>query len=286
MTDTAGTTRFENDVAEELGIQTLQDKTPEKKSHLAVVQQEEDWGCAPQSEESHPLDDTQINQAIKHFQQNLDEWNFYGTSFSELITKFHDWSVELWSHFIPSYWKDKPISKPEFLFKFERAGRRVLGHYHRGRNDTGLKYEISINPGWLVARSEAQTAAVVLHELMHAFEEIVGISSKSRNNYHKKWFCDHAEEIGIPCSKFGAEAGIVKGSPFAEWTIHRGLNKSKPLVTIDAENAREACKVKRTYWFCDCAPRPVRVHVARGTLLNATCNNCGKRFRRKVSDED
>ena len=170
--------------------QTHQDKNVGTTTRLTVVPpndppQEEDWGCAPQSEEPQPLDDTEINQTIKQFQQNLDDWEFYGTSFSKLIEKFHEWSVELWSRFIPSRWNDKPVSRPELLFKFQREGRRVLGHYHRGRNDTGLKYEISINPGWLVVRTEAQTAAVVLHELMHTFEDIVGISSKSRNNYHK-----------------------------------------------------------------------------------------------------
>ena len=220
--------------------------------------QNENCGCAPQSQGTYPLNESEINQTIKKYQGELKDWTFGGESLSEMVRKFHDCSIELWSQFIPSHWNMELVSRPELYFRFQRERRRVLGHYHRGRNDAGLKYEISINPWWLVVRTESQTAAVVLHELMHAFEDIVGISSKGRNNYHKKWFRDHAARIGIPCSKYGAEAGIVQGSPFAEWVILQGLNESKPLVGIDAETAKDSCKVKRTYWVCGCARRPDR----------------------------
>src|SRR5437867_2584099 len=96
---------------------------------------------------SFPDADEAINRAIATFQDQLDEkWNYQSLPFGMLVRDVRAWSHDLWDRFMPKEWDGALINRPPLLFRFQREGDRVLGHYRRGRNDIGLRWEISINP--------------------------------------------------------------------------------------------------------------------------------------------
>jgi len=229
-----------------------------------------------------PCGDDAMNRDLAAYQDHLNDWHYGGADLAQAVTKIRNWSAELWPRFVPAEWKGQAVVQPQILFRFYRDGTAVLGHYHRGRNDAGLRWEVSINPRHLQHRSEAQVASTVLHELLHCFEDITGTMPKSRNNYHSAWFRRHAKFLGIPCTTYGHDLGIADPSPFAVWAHERGLSfESEMLATASAVNEVHV-RPKRAAWICDCPQdQLVVVLVAAGAELRARCGRCGAEYRRR-----
>jgi hypothetical protein len=237
-----------------------------------------------------PATDEATNRLVAHYQDGLADWTFGALDLSQLVRKVRSWSADLLDRFIPSEVGGRPVPCPEFLFRFEREGTRVLGHYVPGRNDTGLRCEISVNPVHLSARSERQIAAVILHEQLHWLEETVRVTPRSAaaNGYHSAWFRHFAESLGIPCTRYGAELGIVTPSRFSTWADERGLSdEACAPQTEDGSNHDPFAPVerpvgKRVPWVCSCPTGDlVTVQVPRGSELQARCERCGDLFKRK-----
>jgi hypothetical protein len=234
------------------------------------------------------INDQLLNQRIAAHQDDLNEWKHAGVDLSEAVKKIRGWASELWEFFIPSEWQGKGIACPEFLFRFDWEHPRVLGHYVPGRNDTGLRWEISINPRHLRSRSEVDTAATVLHELLHCFEDLAGRAREHANNYHSAWFRQQAEAHGIPCTRYGGDLGVRNPSPFLEWARARAL-RGEPTIRAAALAVEQppVSRAKRAVWICWCTPsEAVSVLVARGAELEAVCQRCGKKFRRRDEPGD
>ncbi len=225
--------------------------------------------------------DTSINAAIATFQDQLEPWESGALRLGAVVRDIRTWSVDLWDRFLLPLWGGR-FNRPPILFRFQRESPRVLGHYRRGRNDLGLKYEISVNPRHLASQSVIEVAAVVLHEMLHASEDLAGQSPRSANNYHSIWFRTTATNLGIPCSPYGSQLPPPKESPFLAWALERGLG-SWPSWFVDVPALVPSVAVrgesKRTAWVCRC-PGPI-VHVARATQLYARCEICGSRFQRR-----
>jgi hypothetical protein len=237
-----------------------------------------DLGCAPNSE-SEPRDD-KLNAAISSFQAELTDWKLADLSLSDLARLLHTWSDQLWTEFLPKDWKGVAVDKPSFLFLFEWESPRVLGHYRPGRNATGCRWEISLNPANLTRLTEIEVASVALHELLHCFEDIAGSAPSSRNGYHSAWLRKIADQLGIPCTRFGCTCGIRPKSPFSDWANRHGL-KGVPVLSIVPERA-EPPSPKRKAWICDCPEGlAVTIHVARGSKLKARCEVCDALFHPK-----
>src|SRR5206468_6709692 len=97
----------------------------------------------------------------------------------------------------------------------------------------------------LCSRTEIQTAAVTLHELLHLCEDWLGRQTKApANGYHTSEFRKTAAALGIPSRKFGHECGVVPGSPFATWAETRGL-QGKPVLYAQPSSAAPISKPKR-----------------------------------------
>ncbi len=224
-----------------------------------------------------PVADNAANQGIADHQDALTDWTYGPLDLAEEVRKIRRWSRDLLERFFPSR------CAPEFVFCFEREGPRVLGHYIPGRNDAGLRWEISINPRHLSTRSERQVAAVLLHELLHAYEEAVRPPRRTANGYHWAWFRSFAEELGIPCTRYGGELGINTPSRFTAWADERGLRED-----VSSEIQADALAVdeplsKRVPWICACpAGVLVTVQVPHGSELVARCERCGDLFTRKA----
>jgi hypothetical protein len=247
-------------------------------------------GCAPTEEAEAPSQktpipdsdtrDQELNTTVSIYQAELADWKLRGLSLSGLASQLHDWADELWTQFVPAKWKGCTISKPGFFFVFDWEPSRILGHYHPGRNQAGIRWEISVNPANLPRLSEIQIASVVLHEQLHAFEDMVGAAPRSRNGYHSSWLRKHAGQLGIPCTQFGCTCGIRPESPFMDWARHRGLAGSPLLKLITAPV--EQAKQKRQPWICQCpSGRAITVYAPTGSKLLARCESCGALFRPK-----
>ena len=213
------------------------------------------------------------NDVIAAYQDALTDWSYGPLDLASSVRTIRAWSHSLVGRFFPS------VRAPEFLLRFERESARVLGHYVPGRNDAGLRWEISINPRHLGVRSERETAAVLLHELLHWYEELTRPAQRSRNGYHSAFFRGFAERVGIPCTRYGAESGIVSPSPFASWADEHGLRADGTPVALPP---LPPDVTKRVSWVCECpAGIVVTVQVPRGSELRAHCDACRAPFRRK-----
>ena len=150
-------------------------------------------------------------------------------------------------------------------------------------SETSIGQEISINPRHLVRRSEIEAAETVLHELLHCFEALAGTAPRSQNNYHSAWFRRTAEQLGIPCTRYGATLGIRDPSPFMEWARERGL-KGRPAGSVETADLPPTSAPKRIAWVCSCPNEvAVAVRVASGSELRARCLRCGALFERRLT---
>ena len=227
-----------------------------------------------------PDTDEAINRAIARLQDHQG-WKHGPIELSKVVRDIRDWSRDLWTRFVPDKWKDNAIKQPPILFCFEWESPRVLGHYRPGRNDFGLRWEISVNPRHLLNRTEIEIAETVIHEQLHCFEDIAGTAPRSQNNYHSSWFRKTAVDIGIPCTRYGATLGVRDPSPFREWARERGL-KGCPAVSIATQDLPTIRAPKRAAWVCSCPPDiAVTVQVASGSDLRARCEQCGVVFKRR-----
>jgi hypothetical protein len=260
----------------------------ESADRQSIAQISEALGALPNTGANvlvFPDVDRDINVAVGSHQDAQTDWKYGPVDLSAQVRKLRVWSLELWGRFLPREFGGKVVRCPKIFFRFECECPRVLGHYVPGRNDTGLRWEISINPVHLGTRSERAVAAVLLHELLHLFEDAVGIAPRSPNGYHSSWFRRSARNLGIPCTRYGAELGIVTPSRFTAWADERGLQDGAVLDIPEPEAAAPDPIValgKRVAWVCSC-PVGVRVtvQVPRGSALLARCERCGELFERK-----
>jgi len=223
-----------------------------------------------------PNPDVEVNRVIAEHQDAQTAWAYGGVDLAREVRAIRSWARDLVDQFFASH------CAPGFLFRFEREGSRVLGHYVPGRNDVGLQWEISINPRHLTTRSERQTAAVLLHELLHWFEESVRPPRRSAHGYHSAWFRKFAQEWGIPCTRYGAELGIVAPSPFSAWADEHGLRDDVSSAISPGALPPDEPHSKRVPWVCACPPgERVTAQVPRASELRAHCDRCGAAFHRK-----
>jgi len=228
--------------------------------------------------------DEAINLSIARLQDVAPDWKSGSLDLSTWARTIRDWVDDLWPTFIPPRFGDRPIQPPRLLLSFRRERACVLGHYRPGRNDAGLRFEVSVNPRHLAERPKADVAATVLHELLHSFEDLAGTARLHRNNYHSAWFRQTASTIGIPCSRYGADLGIRPGGPFSAWVARQRLETDgERRVQADvSDQAAQGARPKRIVWTCACRKAvAVSLLVVRGADLSARCERCGERFRRR-----
>jgi hypothetical protein len=228
-----------------------------------------------------PDNDEAINRVVARFQDSLPEWKYRSIGLASLVRGVRDWARDLWARLVPGEWHGTPIEQRPVIFRFEWETPRVLGHYQPGRNDIGFRWEISINPRHLIFRSDVEVAETLLHELLHCFDDVAGTVPRSRNNYHSACFRKMANDLGIPCTRYGASLGTRKDSRFAHWAREGGL-KGEPAARIEVQDVPLVGPAKRAAWICHCpSGMAVTVYVPRGSELRARCERCGARFERK-----
>jgi hypothetical protein len=235
----------------------------------------------------HPNADQSLIAAITVHQKRLRDWTLKTTSgkafdLAACARTVSAWVDNLRTEVIPETWpRGAVIEHPRILLTFAVLRLDVLGHYRPQRNQHGLLWEVGLNPRAMTRRADAETAAVLLHELLHVCEHVAGEPPAGRRGYHSSQFRGLAEQLGIPCSKHGREQGILSDSPFSRWAKRHNLSLGGCSFLRDAshDEGRGAPDApKRVAWVCDCG---FRVWVPRAQILNARCITCESTFRRK-----
>jgi hypothetical protein len=117
-----------------------------------------------------------------------------------------------------------------------------------------------------------------VHEAVHVWNAARGIADCATNDRHNRKFKDAAEEIGLICADPTDAIGYGYTEPTEE--LRKAiLEEFKPnakafrLFRLEKPVKPKADKTKSYVCGCD-----VKVRVANGTTLDATCHDCETKF--------
>jgi len=228
-------------------------------------------GCAATIQTLETVD-AGINHSIALRQCDLKDWTTETHApLNHASARIQRWAVALWKEFIPAHWAETPVSRPEMVFRLERIARTVPGHYQFGRDGAGLKFVVILNLAHLGA-SEIEVAALVLHMLLHCFEEAAGFGQAKK--YHSAWFLRQAVEYGIPGSRFGCSCEqLPDNSRFIRWAHKFGLTYAPFLTEMDNKEKDQPKRTRMSY-ICNCPDSPVG-EFAKGLKVGWMCPVCG-----------
>ncbi|MBI3466026.1 MAG: hypothetical protein HY000_23680 [Planctomycetes bacterium] len=147
---------------------------------------------------------------------------------------------------------------------------RSLGHFRPGHNGLGLRGEVAINQRQLPSREPGQILGTLLHELLHAGQQVHGTPGKG--NYHNKQFRDKAGQYGLIVEPNGV-THYAPQSPFTELLRKHGVH----IPELPGPTLQERGTSKLKKWSCGCTN--VRVAVAD---FRAKCLRCGNNFEMVV----
>jgi hypothetical protein len=213
--------------------------------------------------ETVEIREEQINLALKAHQDNVENW-----AKRALMEDLHVWAERFTLEF------KLQTCVPALML--DRLSRRCCGHFRRGRNGFGLLNEIAINEMHVSKSRYWDVLVTLLHELLHAEQEIGG--KPGRGNYHNKEFRERARALGLIVDHWGHTWVASKPTPFLDILEKYGL--TVPEITEPAPamvTSPGTSKLK--LWVCQCTPNPVRVRVAIEDF-QARCLKCGHVFVR------
>ena len=175
-----------------------------------------------------------------------------------------------------------------FIFEFElkiedtpalmvdKLSQSTYGHFRPGRNGFGLRNEIAINEIYIEEQKYWETLGTLLHELLHAEQEIKGNAGK--NNYHNKNYKDRAASFGLIVDSWGHTSYAPAPTPFWDILKKYGVEMPDTFEAVEEQTA-EPGNSKLKLWICECRPNPVKVRVAIQDF-RARCLKCNTIFRR------
>lgn len=200
---------------------------------------------------------------------------------SEMFNVLHEWAVRFNVQF--------KLNVPQITLGVDRLRADVGAHFRYGHNAFGLKGEIILNALYLDQPLWWQLG-VLLHELLHGWQQAHGTVDFKHFNYHNREFRLKALRLGLIVDRYGFQEYLSE-SPFVgllrrhdvevpdftaeEDESHAGLS-GRAAVTGSAASPKPALlsgnsKLKK--WTCGCTN--VRVAVAD---FHAQCLKCGKLF--------
>ena len=211
-----------------------------------------------------------INIELKDHQIHVDNWDY-----REMTDDLHIWSERFILEFILK------CSLP--AIRMDRLRSSCYGHFRCNRNGFGLLNEIAINKKYIAEnRVDLHVLGVLLHELLHAEQQNLGIDGKS-GNYHNIAFINRAESFGLIVDHLGHQKYTPPPTPFLKLLSRYGIDVSmicgdepvevKPPLAFFGIS-------KQKLWICSCTPKPIHVRVAISDF-KAKCLKCGQLFTRK-----
>ena len=200
--------------------------------------------------------DEPINQASRAHQETVPDWEY-----ADVGRRLYEFYDRLNVRFF-----DSKVPTPVLSF---RHGRRCLGSYHNGRNESGIRENISISVHHLAAPL-ADIIETLAHEMVHSWQRNFG--RPGAGNYHNVECRKEMTEIGIPCDKRGRSLGMR--DPFVSFLREQGIGADTRLTLPETVSmaARSGTRLKK--WHCSCTTIWAIGRVA------AQCTNCGSAFVR------
>lgn len=197
----------------------------------------------------------------------------------ELFNWLHEWAVRLNVQF--------NLNVPQIALGVEVLRADVGAHFRLGHNAFGLKGEIVMNALYL-DRPKWWLLGVLLHELLHGWQQAYGTIDRTNPNYHNREFRDKAKDLGLVVDRYGRQGYLIE-SKFFDLLRQHGIDLSaavvgegddedaaaatdkRPVVRPAAVTRRGTSKLKK--WSCGCTN--VRVAVAD---FRAQCLKCQEVF--------
>jgi hypothetical protein len=232
------------------------DRAHEEDLAEETLSQEQGWMTQESLSLKFKQDTKPVYRVLADHQATEVSWEF---------REFTAW-LQLWAaRFIVEFLLD--VREVSLCVEWLRRGR--LGHFRHGLNGFGLAGEIALNRQHLDALEPWEILGVLLHELLHAWQERHGTPGK--NNYHNREFRQKAREYGLVVDQRG-RTRHVSDSPFFHLLARYG--ETAPKVPPERYLLRGGSKLKK--WSCGCSP-PINVRVAVPHFY-ARCLWCGAEF--------
>lgn len=112
---------------------------------------------------------------------------------------------------------------PPCLITLQRKGRRTLGFYAPKRFATSAGEttdEIALNPRHFKHQSAVGVCAVLVHEMVHLWQQHFG--RPSRSNYHNREWAGEMLRLGLRPSDTGKPGGRMTGQAMSHYVIPGG----------------------------------------------------------------
>jgi hypothetical protein len=168
--------------------------------------------------------------------------------------------------------EDFGLGLSEVSFCVDWLSARRLGHYRPGTNGFGLRGEVALNERYLHRREPWQLLGTLLHELLHAWQDVFGKPGK--HNYHNKQLREKAYSLGLVIDTKGHTQYLPK-SRFFEFLNRFGVETPQFPPRLFVERGESNLKK----WCCQCKP-PINVRVAVPHFYSR-CLWCGAIYERK-----
>jgi hypothetical protein len=177
----------------------------------------------------------------------------------DLLSTLQEWSVRFVVEF--------ELDVPKLALCVDCLPVSRLGHFRPGHNGFGLEGEIAINARYVGMLAEWEILGVLLHELLHAWQQRHG--EPSGGNHHNEEFRRKARSLGLLIGR-GGVTGYADSGPFRD--LLRGRGVLMPDGEMPPRERRVQGNSKSSKWSCGCT------NVRCATRLQATCHLCGQRF--------
>ncbi len=198
-----------------------------------------------------------INDVLKEHSCAAEDWDY-----RDIVSLLHQWAERFNAKF------DLGLQTPAIALHHLRACR--LGAYRYGRNQLGLKHEITLNARYL-GRPLPDQLSTLLHELLHEWQHLYG--KAGRHNYHNRQFQNKALLYGLEVDHRGYTS--VRPGRFTELLASSGVDLES--LHTPGDHPVSARLVghghsKMQKYRCCCTT------VRCATELSAHCDKCGARF--------
>ena len=164
----------------------------------------------------------------------------------------------------------------------------TLANYKPGRSDIGARTTITFNERWIGRRPFSATLATLAHELVHGYEEYHVL--RGGMGYHSQAWQRKMEEIGIIANARGHHIDTLPH--FSAYLRRYDLADDLHATHADDFHGTHIGKRPSTpptksrqlpLWLCGCPKHLLRGrsgNPVRAIYLNATCDDCGRKYRR------
>jgi hypothetical protein len=196
----------------------------------------------------------------------------------DLLNWLHEWAVR--------FNVDFNLNVPHITLGVEVLRSDIGAHFRYGHNAFGLQGEIILNAVYL-EEPQWWLLGVLLHELLHGWQQAHGTVDKKHANYHNHEYRAKAKELGLTVDRYGKQY-YESDSVFFDLIREHGVEVPELAVAADEEGQSRKKHVVRPRpvlnrgnsnlkkWSCGCTN--VRVAVVD---FQAQCLKCGNVFVRQ-----